>query len=75
VPSTNSCCPLDAVCGQHGLDLVPERLVDDRRVFAGIDVAIVEYLPAVKTVLELAVGAANTGRDRFWRSFAKSAGN
>ena len=45
-------CPLDAVCGQHGLDLVPQRLVDNRRVFSRIGIAVVEYLAAVKTVLE-----------------------
>src|SRR4029077_219698 len=37
---------------QHGLNLVPQRLVDNRRVFAGIGIAFVEYLAAVNPVLE-----------------------
>ena len=45
-------CPLDPVCSQHGLDIVPQRLVDNRRVFSGIGIAFVCYLAAVKTVLE-----------------------
>ena len=45
-------CPLDAVCGQHGLDIVPQRLVDKRRLFSGIGMAFVCYLAAVNTVLK-----------------------
>jgi hypothetical protein len=42
----------DPVCGQHGLDLVPERLIDNRQVFSGINIAFVGYLAAVKPILE-----------------------
>ena len=35
-----------------GLDLVPQRLVDNRRMFAGIAIAFVGNLAAVKTVLK-----------------------
>src|SRR6202035_5219456 len=45
-------CPLDPVCGQHGLDIVPQRLVDNRRLFSGIGIAFVGHLAAVKTVLK-----------------------
>jgi hypothetical protein len=45
-------CPLHAVCGQNGLDLVPQRLVDNRGTFAGIGIAFVGYLPAGKPVLK-----------------------
>jgi len=52
VPCARSRCPLNPVCGQHGLDIVPQRLVDNRRVFSGIGIAFVGYLAAVKTVLK-----------------------
>ena len=45
-------CPLNPVCGQHGLDIVAQRLVDNRRVFSGIGIAFVGYLAAVKPVLK-----------------------
>src|ERR1700738_3141727 len=34
------------------LDIVPQRLVDNRRVFAGIGIAFMCYLAAVKPVLK-----------------------
>jgi hypothetical protein len=43
---------LRTVCGQHGLNLVPQRLVDNRRVFSGIGIAFMCYLAAVKPVLK-----------------------
>jgi hypothetical protein len=46
VPCARSRCPLDAVCGKHGLDIVPQRLVDNRRVFPGIGIAFLWYLAA-----------------------------
>src|SRR5580658_2068251 len=52
MPSARSICPLNPVCGKHGLDIVPQRLVDNRRVFSGIGIAFVEYLAAVKPVLK-----------------------
>ena len=52
MPSANFCCPLDAVCGQRCLDIVPQRLVDNRRLFAGIGMAFMCYLAAVNTVLK-----------------------
>ena len=45
-------CPLNAVCGQRGLDIVPQRLVDNRRVISGIGIAFMCYLAAVKPVLK-----------------------
>src|ERR1019366_1885600 len=39
MPSARSISPLNPVCGQHGLDLVPQRFVDNRRVFARIGIA------------------------------------
>ena len=52
MPCPRSRCPLNPVCSQHGLDIVPQRLVDNRRVFSGIGVAFVWYLAAVKPVLK-----------------------
>src|SRR5450759_5456741 len=52
VPSARTRCPLDAVCGQHCLDIVPQRLVDNRRVLPGIGIAFVGYFAAVKLVLK-----------------------
>ena len=52
MPSARSRCPLNPVCGQHGLDIVPQRLVDNRRLFSGIGIAFVGYLAAVKPVLK-----------------------
>jgi hypothetical protein len=52
VACARSRCPLDPVCGQHCLDIVPQRLVDNRRVFSGIGIAFVGYLAAVKPVLK-----------------------
>ena len=52
MPSARSICPLNPVCGQHGLDIVPQRLVDNRRVFAGIGIAFVGYLAAIKPILK-----------------------
>jgi hypothetical protein len=49
VAPARSCCPLNPVCGQHGLDLVPQRLVDNR---SGIRIAFMCYLAAVKPVLK-----------------------
>jgi hypothetical protein len=37
---------LDAVCGKHCLDIVPQRLVYNRRVLPGIGIAFVWYLAA-----------------------------
>src|SRR6202045_5229104 len=37
---------------KHGLDIVPQRLVDNRRLFSGIGIAFVGHLAAVKTVLK-----------------------
>jgi hypothetical protein len=34
------------------LDIVPQRLVDNRRVFSGIGIEFVWYLAAVNTVLK-----------------------
>src|SRR5271165_1629859 len=44
--------PLHAVCGKRRLDAVPQRLVYDRFVFSWIELALIEYLAAVKTVLK-----------------------
>src|ERR1019366_7553981 len=38
--------------GQHCLDIVPQRLVDNRRVLPGIGIAFVGYFAAVKLVLK-----------------------
>src|SRR3984893_6874646 len=52
VACARSRCPLNPVCGQHGLHIVPQWLVDNRRLFSGIGIAFVGYLAAVKTVLK-----------------------
>ena len=51
VACAHSRCPLDAVCSKHCLDIVPQRLVDNRCVFSGIGIAFVCYIAAVKPVL------------------------
>ena len=45
-------CPLHTVPGKHRLDIVPQRLVDDRRMFAGLGIALVCCLATVNAVLE-----------------------
>ena len=55
MPSARSRCPLNPVCGQHGLDIVPQRFVDNRRVFSGInrDKPLFEFMEPVTLELEL----------------------
>ena len=45
------------VCGKHGLDIVPQRLVDNRRLFSGIGIAFVRYLAAASDHVLAAIGA------------------
>jgi len=52
VACARSRCTLHPVCSQHGLDIVPQRLVDNRRLFSGIGIAFMCYLAAVNTVLK-----------------------
>ena len=44
--------PLDAVLGEHRLDLVPQGLVDDGRMLSGIGIALVRDLAAIDPVLK-----------------------
>ena len=48
----DACHALDAVLDEGGLHLVPQRLVDDRIVLAGIGVILVDDLAAIDAVLQ-----------------------
>src|ERR1700730_2011887 len=44
--------PFGDVAGKLSLERVPQRLIDDRRVFAGMELALVNDLAAIGAVLQ-----------------------
>jgi len=43
---------LGGIGGELRLDRIPQRLIDDRRVFAGMGLSLVNDLTAIETVLQ-----------------------
>src|SRR5437762_11990555 len=56
--SAGASVALAAVAGEPGRNRIPERLIDDRNVFAGMGLSLVNDLAAIATVLQHQVDRA-----------------